>query len=123
MLAQINKVQYLRQSAEFRDIWQYNNNMYTTLSYIIPKLTGVPFARYVKANLFDKLNMTQSTYSYQLANSHGQRADGMVRQGLNVYVDAFAGKPRAAQYWTATTGGEDGSGMCSQAISPMGRVY
>lgn len=84
--------------------------MYTTLSYIIPKFTGIEFARYVKENIFDPLNMTHSTYSYQLANSHGQRADGMVREGLDVYQDPFAGKPRAAQYWTATTGGEDGSG-------------
>ncbi|KAF8064271.1 beta-lactamase/transpeptidase-like protein [Lyophyllum atratum] len=106
----INKIQFLRQSAEFRDIWQYNNNMYTTLSYLPSLLLdGKPFARYVKENIFEPLGMTASTYSYQLANSQGQRADGMSREGLDLYTDPFAGTPRAVQYWTATTGGEDGS--------------
>ncbi|RDB18673.1 Gigasin-6 [Hypsizygus marmoreus] len=105
----IYKMQFLRQSAEFRDIWQYNNNMYTTLSYLPQKLLHKPYARYVKENIFDKLGMNSTTYSYQLANSNGQRADGMAREGLDVYQDPFAGRPRAVQYWTATTGGEDGS--------------
>ncbi|RDB18674.1 Gigasin-6 [Hypsizygus marmoreus] len=105
----IAKLQHQRQSASFRDIWQYNNNMYTTLSYLPSLLSNTTYARYVKENIFDPLNMTATTFSYQLANSHGQRADGMGRQGRDVYADPFGGTPRAVQYWTATTGGEDGS--------------
>ncbi|KAG5639773.1 hypothetical protein H0H81_000053 [Sphagnurus paluster] len=105
----IRKLQYHRQSAEFRDIWQYNNNMYITLSRLPEILTGKPFARYVKDNIFTPLGMNWTTYSYQLANSEGQRADGMTREGLDVYTDPFAGTPRATKYWTSMTGGEDGS--------------
>ncbi|GLB39321.1 putative beta-lactamase [Lyophyllum shimeji] len=105
------KMQFLRQSAQFRDIWQYNNNMYTTLSYFPPLLlpSKQPFARYVKEHILDPLGMNQTTYDYNLANSNGQRADGMAREGLDVYKDPFAGTSRAAQYWTSKTGGEDGS--------------
>ncbi|KAG5633804.1 hypothetical protein H0H81_005188, partial [Sphagnurus paluster] len=105
----IRKLQYHRQSAEFRDIWQYNNNMYITLSRLPEILTGKPFARYVKDNIFTPLGMNWTTYSYQLANSEGQRADGMTREGLDVYKDPFSGTPRATKYWTSMTGGEDGS--------------
>ncbi|KAF5375386.1 hypothetical protein D9615_007946 [Tricholomella constricta] len=105
----IRKLQHQRQSAEFRDIWQYNNNMYITLSHLPELLVGKPFGRYVKENIFEPLGMNSTTYSYQLANSNGQRADGMAREGIDVYKDPFAGTPRAAQYWTSQTGGEDGS--------------
>ncbi|KAG5633515.1 hypothetical protein H0H81_007157, partial [Sphagnurus paluster] len=105
----IRKLQYQRQSAEFRDIWQYNNNMYITLSRLPEILTGMPFGRYVRDNIFMPLGMNATTYSYQLANSEGQRADGMAREGLDVYKDPFTGTPRATRYWTSMTGGEDGS--------------
>ncbi|KAG5642300.1 hypothetical protein DXG03_003044 [Asterophora parasitica] len=105
----IRKLQYQRQSAPFRDIWQYNNNMYITLSHLPELLVGKPFGRYVKENIFEPLGMTSTTYSYQLADSNRQRADGMAREGLDVYTDPFAGTPRAVKYWTSQTGGEDGS--------------
>ncbi|KAG5649740.1 hypothetical protein H0H81_002237 [Sphagnurus paluster] len=109
--AVIEKMQYLRQSAGFRDVWQYNNNMYTTLSYLPTLLlpNKPPFARYVKEFIFDKLGMNRTTYDYNKANAEGLRADGMAREGLDVYKDPFSGTPRAVQYWTSQTGGEDGS--------------
>ncbi|RDB19643.1 hypothetical protein Hypma_013343 [Hypsizygus marmoreus] len=105
----IDRMQYWRQSYEFRDVWQYNNNMYTLLSYLPTKLlSGKPYARYVKENIFDPLGMTATTYSYQLANSNGQRADGMARKDLDLYTDVFAGTPAAAKYWASQADGEDG---------------
>lgn len=88
--------------------------MFTVLSQLQPALVGQPIARYVKQNIFDPLNMTASTYSYALANSKGQRADGMGRQGINLFsTDPFAGQHRAVQYWSPTTSGEDGDGKSS----------
>lgn len=84
--------------------------MYITLSHLPTVLVGKPFGRYVKENVFDRFGMTGTTYSYQLANSYGQRADGMTRQGQDVYADPFCGIPTATEYWTSKTGGEDGSG-------------
>lgn len=85
--------------------------MYTVLSYLPTALTGQSFARYVKQFIIDPLNMTATTFSYQLANSHGQAADGMARQGIDYYHgDPFAGKPRATSYWSGKNTGEDGNG-------------
>ena len=104
-------MQYHRQSTEFRNVWQYNNNMYTVLSELPPATTGQNFARYVKQYIFDPLNMTSTTYSYELADASGRRADGMARYGINYYSsDPFAGIPRNVTYWSSTKGGEDGSG-------------
>ncbi|KAG5646096.1 hypothetical protein DXG03_004335 [Asterophora parasitica] len=105
----IRKLQYQRQSAPFRDIWQYNNNMYITLSHLPDLLVGKPFGRYIRDNIFVPLGMNSTTYSVDLANSNGQRADGMSREGLDPYVDPFAGTPRAVRYWASPINGEDGN--------------
>ncbi|RDB17702.1 hypothetical protein Hypma_001016 [Hypsizygus marmoreus] len=119
----LNRMKYWRQSYEFRDVWQYNNNMYTVLSYLPPKLlNGKPFARYVKEHILDPLGLTSTTYSFQKANSNGQRADGMARKDLDLYTDVFAGTPAAAKYWASQTDGEDGGvlsgagGVISSAV-------
>lgn len=119
----LEKMHYWRQSAGFRDIWQYNNNMYTLVSYLPTKLlNGMPFARYVKENLFDRLGMNSTTYSYQIADATGHRADGMARKDWDLYTDVFAGTPAASKWWSGTTGGEDGNvlagsgGVISNAI-------
>lgn len=99
-----------RQSTEFRSNWQYDNNMYTVLSYLPQKLLGQNFSRYIKANIFDPLNMTSTTYSYKTADSTGFRADGMAREYINYYNgDTFSGNPRNVTYWAGTTVTEDGN--------------
>ncbi|KAG5643175.1 hypothetical protein DXG03_001379 [Asterophora parasitica] len=120
----INRFQYQRQSLGFRQRWQYNNNPYTILSVLPPRfLNGsITFARYVKDNIFEPLNMSSTTYSYQIADATGHRADGMTRKGWNLYKDVFAGEPAATKWWSGTTGGEDGNilsgsgGVISNAI-------
>jgi CubicO group peptidase (beta-lactamase class C family) len=99
----------LKPSAEFRDVWQYDNMMYMVLSYlptaVLPSKT--PFARYVKEHIFDPLGMTSTTYSYDVANASGQLADGMTKQG-NFSGNIFAnGTVRALPFWDQH-GGEDG---------------
>lgn len=108
---QLEKMHYWRQSAEFRDVWQYNNNMYTLISALPSKLlNGKPFTRYVKENIFDRLGMNSTTYSYDIADATGNRADGMTRKDWDLYTDVFAGTPAAAKWWSGVTGGEDGNG-------------
>lgn len=84
------------------------------LSYLPTLLlpSKIPFARYVKQNIFDPLGMTSTTYSYDKAQASGQLADGMARQGINASVSVFSGTARALSYW-ATSGGEDGNGAHS----------
>jgi len=104
---QIAKVKNQRPSAEFRDTFQYNNNMYAILSYLPTALlpSRIPFARYVKEHIFDPLGMTSTTYSSKVAAASGQLADGMARQVINT-GDAKV-IFRALPFWYPS--GEDGS--------------
>ncbi|KAF5375446.1 hypothetical protein D9615_007951 [Tricholomella constricta] len=120
----IEKFQYWRQSYQFRQTWQYNNNPYTLLSILPPRLLNgtTTFGRYIKENIFDPLGMNSTTYSYQVAEASGNRADGMGRKDWDLYTDVFAGTPAATKWWSGTTGGEDGNvlagagGVISNAV-------
>ncbi|KAE9390134.1 beta-lactamase/transpeptidase-like protein [Gymnopus androsaceus JB14] len=85
----ISKIKYLRPSAGFRETWQYNNMMYTTLSYIPEVLLKVPFTRYVKEHIFLPLNLTSTTYSADIAEESGNLANGFEREGVNKTEDIF----------------------------------
>ena len=104
---QITKVKHQRPSAEFRDIWQYNNNMYMILSYLPTVLlpSKIPFARYAKEHILDPLGMISTTYSSQVAAASGQLADGMARQVINAGDEKVIF--RALPYWFPS--GEDGN--------------
>ncbi|KAJ7579245.1 beta-lactamase/transpeptidase-like protein [Mycena floridula] len=110
-IALLRRLKYLKPSTGFRYSWQYNNNMYTLLSHLPTFLLGVPFAQYVNKHIFVPLGMSSTTYSYEVAKSTGNLADGFVRQGVNRSHDLFdKGTPRAIMYpgWNLP-GGEAGS--------------
>ncbi|GLB40046.1 putative beta-lactamase [Lyophyllum shimeji] len=121
-LTVIRKLKTQRPSAEFREVFQYNNLMYMVLSYLPTRLlpSKVPFARYVKQHIFDPLGLSSTTYSYDVAQL-GHLANGMTRQGINYSANPFGGTPRALPFWS-TTSGEDGNilsapgGVISNAV-------
>ncbi|KAG6886938.1 hypothetical protein C0995_003070 [Termitomyces sp. Mi166 len=118
----IKKLKFQRLSTEFRDVWQYNNNMYTALSYLPTALlpSKIPFARYVKQHILDPLGLSSTTYSYDVAKT-GHLADGFTRQNINFSVNPFVGTSKTFPYWS-TIGGEDGNilsgagGVVSNAV-------
>ncbi|KAF9043852.1 beta-lactamase/transpeptidase-like protein, partial [Hymenopellis radicata] len=80
----LRRMRHLRPSAGFRELYQYNNNMYMLLSYL-PELVlphRPTIARYVKEHIFDPLGLTATTYSIrcsqgqrQTRSRHGERKD------------------------------------------------
>ncbi|KAJ4464091.1 beta-lactamase/transpeptidase-like protein [Lentinula edodes] len=105
----ISKLKYLRPSAEFRDVWQYNNIMYTVLSYIPDVLLHVPFTQYVRKHIFTPLGLNATTYSGSIAEETGNLANGFGRDGVNKSEDVLgAGTTRAMPFWNYY-GGEDGN--------------
>ncbi|KAF4596497.1 hypothetical protein EYR38_007884 [Pleurotus pulmonarius] len=124
VLSAISKFRFLRTSTEFRETLQYNNNMYTLLSYIPTAIlpSKPKFARYVKANIFEPLGLNSTTYSFDVANATGDLADGFSKQQTNSSASPFdVGIPRAIPFW-AQVGGEDGhyasgsGGVISNAV-------
>ncbi|ORY32151.1 beta-lactamase/transpeptidase-like protein [Naematelia encephala] len=90
----IANLRNLKPSAEFRQAFQYNNGHYTTLSEIVPTLTGVPFVEYVKDHILDPLGMTQTYYNSTLAGETGNRVQPFFRSGVD--------ETKCAQMWKAT---------------------
>ncbi|KAL4262563.1 Beta-lactamase-related domain-containing protein [Pleurotus pulmonarius] len=117
----IKKYRHLKPSAELREAFQYNNNMYALLSYLPTVLlpSSPNLARYVKAKIFDPLDMSATTYSYQIALQSGNLAEGFARQGMKSALDP--GTPRALPYWDSHST-EDGDliagagGIISNAV-------
>ncbi|KAH8795143.1 beta-lactamase/transpeptidase-like protein [Flagelloscypha sp. PMI_526] len=81
-------------SAPFRTLCQYNNFMYSVLSFIPEQLVGTPLTRYLQAELFDKLGMNSTTYSTKRASQSGKFAKGI---GLvaNEMIDIFGSNATA----------------------------
>ncbi|KAF8884173.1 beta-lactamase/transpeptidase-like protein [Infundibulicybe gibba] len=111
----LGKLKFLQPSSAFRSVFQYNNIMYAVLSYLPTVLlpSKIPFARYVKANIFDPLGLRSTTYSFNVANVTGRLADGMTRQltSAEVLANPLAGGiPRPLPYFSQN-GDEDGNAI------------
>ncbi|KAJ7249404.1 beta-lactamase/transpeptidase-like protein [Mycena rebaudengoi] len=98
----IERLQYLKPSTGFREDLQYNNIMYSVLSYLPTALLPghPPFARYVKEYIFDPLGLNSTTYSFATANETGRMADGFVRLAINNTENPIGpGTPVVVPYW------------------------
>ncbi|KAF7345808.1 Beta-lactamase class penicillin binding protein [Mycena venus] len=96
----IRRFRYLRPSTGFREHWQYNNHMYTLLSYFPPLLLEIPFEQYVNDFITEPLGMLSTTYMSEVAEKTGNLADGMMRDGVNQTDDVFGvGRVRPIPYW------------------------
>ncbi|KAJ8082742.1 hypothetical protein PM082_008598 [Marasmius tenuissimus] len=103
----LKRLRHLKPSSEFRETWQYSNEMYTLLSHLPTVLhpSRPPFARYVKEHIFDRLGLESTTYSLRVASE-----------------DVFGkGKPKAMRYmgWFSDEG-EDGN--CPSDMSGPGGI-
>jgi len=88
LIEKIRTLRYLRPSAEFREIWQYNNAMYDSLAYLPEMLVNQSFASYVDQHIFKPLNMSTATYSVATAEAgrmaHGFQVSGQdLKRSLN----------------------------------------
>ncbi|KDQ52483.1 hypothetical protein JAAARDRAFT_61799 [Jaapia argillacea MUCL 33604] len=61
----VSRLKYLKPSAEFREVFQYNNLMFVTAARIVEHVTGTTFQDYVSSHFFDHpaLNMSHTTYT------------------------------------------------------------
>ncbi|KAJ7639711.1 beta-lactamase/transpeptidase-like protein [Mycena polygramma] len=101
----IRRLRYLKPSTGFREQWQYNNHMYTLISYFPQLLAGVPFETYVNDFILRPLGMNSTTYYSKKADENGHLADGMGRDGVNQTEDVFGlGQVRAYPFWAPNEG-------------------
>ncbi|KAI5474345.1 beta-lactamase [Pseudohyphozyma bogoriensis] len=63
----VRRLRYLRPSAELREAWQYNNQMYATAGFMTPYfLKGTRYTHHVISAIFEPLNMTDTTFTPHL---------------------------------------------------------
>lgn len=80
----VRNLRNLRTSAEFREIWQYNNMAYATASTFSEVLAGVPFSDYVQTNIWNKLGMNDTYYKIDAARATGRLVGGTARKNVDV---------------------------------------
>ncbi|KAI0075191.1 beta-lactamase/transpeptidase-like protein [Panus rudis PR-1116 ss-1] len=64
----VQRMRHLKPAFELRQRWSYNNQasqhyMYILVAHLIAKYSGISYPEFVKARIFDPLNMTSSTFS------------------------------------------------------------
>lgn len=70
----VEKLRHLEPSKSFRELWQYNNLMYITGGHLIEVLSGETWEQRVQRCIFDKLGMTNSTFTFDAARAGGNLA-------------------------------------------------
>ncbi|KAJ7058190.1 beta-lactamase/transpeptidase-like protein [Mycena amicta] len=106
----ISRMKYLKPSVGFRETLQYNNIAYAVLSYLPTVLlpSKPSLAQYVQENIFDKLGMGSSTYSFARANATGKMADSFAREGNATTNPLVPGQTHPIPFWLQL-GGDDGN--------------
>jgi CubicO group peptidase (beta-lactamase class C family) len=70
----LRRLKYLEPSRDLRYQFQYNNIMYMVAGYLVGKLSGTSWEKFVQSNIFDKLGMVESNFSTEVAKktpNHG----------------------------------------------------
>ena len=83
--------------------------MYNVAASLVARLSGQPFPEFVKANIFDKVGMTSTSYDFVGAVQSGQMENGFWRQGESLdspgELRATNGPPASALGGIAGCGG------------------
>lgn len=58
----INALPYLPPSKPFREAWQYNNLLYTTIGHLAGRLSGSSYEEAIRARLLDPLGMPRTNF-------------------------------------------------------------
>ncbi len=62
----VDRLRYLRPTHGFREVWQYQNLMFATAGYLAETISGQPWDRMIRDQIFTPLGMTRS-----LPDTHG----------------------------------------------------
>jgi len=112
----LNAVKYMRPSAEFREVWQYNNHMLDIGASLIEHITNTSFPEFVTKNIFERAGLTSTTYNRTWAEQTGRAAEGFSRLGETLIND---GKLVAFPLEFPKSGGANGAGGVSSTARDM----
>lgn len=65
----IRRLRYVKPESSFRSHWEYQNVMYAVAGYLVERVSGMPWDRFVRSRIFEPLGMAESIpLVSQLAN-------------------------------------------------------
>lgn len=70
----IGMLRYLAPNVPFRYKWQYNNQMFALVGYVIGRVTGKPWQQVARENLFEPLGIRRAAFSPAEAQAMGDCA-------------------------------------------------
>ncbi len=83
-------------------LMRYSGGGYLIIQQLIEDITGMPFANYVKQEVFTKLNLKHSTYNYypdsngfKIARGHDENGNTVPKEKYHVYPESAA-----AGFWS-----------------------
>ncbi|BGP25313.1 hypothetical protein JCM10295v2_004236 [Rhodotorula toruloides] len=62
----VKNLHHLEPAAEFRETWQYNNQMFATAAHLVAETSKQDFTTFMQSEIFDKLGMSSTTYQPHL---------------------------------------------------------
>lgn len=83
-------------------LMRYSGGGYLVIQQLIEDITGMPFTNYVEKEIFNKLNLQQSTYNYypdrngfKIARGHDENGKVDAKEKYHIYPESAA-----AGFWT-----------------------
>ncbi len=68
----LDRLQYMKPTLGFREGYLYNNNMYAAAGAVTAKVNGSTWEQLIQKKIFDPLEMTETTFSFEAATAKGQ---------------------------------------------------
>ncbi len=98
----VERLRWLEPTAEFREQFQYQNLMYTTIGELIERLGEVSYERFVQENIFEPLGMSGTRFGPLEVPDKARSAVGYLREGQTwvpmPYYDESATGPQGGIY-------------------------
>ncbi|KAI0343583.1 beta-lactamase/transpeptidase-like protein [Trametopsis cervina] len=80
----VRRLRHLRPTAELRQEYMYNNQMFFVGSYVVAEYSGLSYHEFVKERIFTPLNMSTSTFLSSEASERGLLTQTWERDGRRI---------------------------------------
>ncbi len=85
----LDRLKYMSPTLGFREGYLYNNNMYATAGAVVGKVSGSSWEQVVKTKIFDPLQMTQSSFTFEEAAKRGKLSKDYIVGRLDLELKEY----------------------------------
>ncbi|WP_202710349.1 serine hydrolase [Sporosalibacterium faouarense] len=92
----LNRISHLKNSIPFRSGWQYQNQMFAMIGYLIEKISGKTWEEFVEEKIFEPLGIKEYSFQIPYPDNSGKYArlytpnkDGVNEENEPLVIDAL----------------------------------